>query len=211
MGPPLGGVLFEKLGFRAPFILSISFAAVDLIGRLLVVEKADAVEWLEKDKQPEVTLAPTQGADGRTVASEGRAPHLSVIQVVIALSKNRRAVTAFTETFCYGCVPPNPRLCEVFKRACRVAITAMEPTMPLRLQEVYGYTSLQTGLIFMAADVPILFGAPTPLDLASMTKRVVLTSRSQHHLCRAGCPTVSTGESNGRVSFPFCYRFRGGS
>jgi hypothetical protein len=85
----------------------------------------------------------------------------------------------------------------------------MEPTMPLRLQEVYGYTSLQVGLIFMAADVPTLFGAS--LDLAFDDKRAALTSQSQHHLCRAGCPTVSVGESNGRVSFPFCYRFRGGS
>jgi MFS family permease len=102
MGPPLGGVLFEKLGFRAPFILSIAFAVVDLIGRLLVIEKAEAVKWLEKEKQPEVSLGPTQGVDGttnvpplQTVASEGRSPQLSVIQVVIALCKNRKAATAF--------------------------------------------------------------------------------------------------------------------
>jgi len=180
MGPPLGGVLFEKLGFRAPFILSIAFAVVDLIGRLLVVEKAEAVEWLEKEEQPEVPPEPMQGADGtanipplQTVASGGRAPQLSVIQVIIALCRNRRAVTAFIGTFCYGCVAPNPRLCGAFKRACRIAVTAMEPTLPLRLQEVYGYTSLQVGLIFMAADIPILFGAS--VDLASTIKRVVLT------------------------------------
>lgn len=44
----------------------------------------------------------------------------------------------------------------------------MEPTLPLRLQEVYGYTSLQVGLLFMAADGPTLFGAP--LDLGSTTR-----------------------------------------
>ena len=180
MGPPLGGVLFEKLGFRAPFILSIAFTVVDLIGRLLVVEKAEAMKWLEQDKQPEVSPGPMQGADGitdmlplQTVAPEGRGRHLSIIQVVIALCKNRRAVTAFIETLCYGCVVPNHSLYEVFKRACRIAITAMEPTLPLRLQEVYGYTSLQVGLIFMAADIPTLFGAS--LDLASNDKRVTLT------------------------------------
>lgn len=56
MGPPLGGVLFEKLGFRAPFILSIAFASVDLIGRLLIIERAEAIKWLEKEGQPEVGL-----------------------------------------------------------------------------------------------------------------------------------------------------------
>ena len=160
--------MFEKLGFRAPFILSIALAAVDLIGRLLVIEKAEAVKWLEEDKQPGDSSGPTQGVDGttnETVASSGQAQQLSVIQVVIALSKNRQAVTAFIETFCYGCVAPNPRLCEVFKRACRIAITSMEPTLPLMLQEVYGFTSIQVGLLFMVADLPALFGAS--LDLCS--------------------------------------------
>lgn len=41
----------------------------------------------------------------------------------------------------------------------RITLTSIEPTMPLRLQDVYGYNSLQVGLIFMAADVPTLFGA----------------------------------------------------
>ena len=112
MGPPLGGVLFEKLGFRAPFILSISFATVDLVGRLLVIERTEALKWLE-EKHPEVPLGLVQDADGttnipptQTVASSGQAPQLSVIRVVIALCRNRRAVTAFIQMFCYGSVPP---------------------------------------------------------------------------------------------------------
>ncbi len=115
MGPPLGGLLFEKLGFRAPFLLGISLVFVDLIGRLLVIEKAEAVKWLKKEKPPEVSPGPTQGADGITnvpplqkVDSKERVSQLSVMQVVIALCKNRQAVTAFTGIFCYGCVGPNP-------------------------------------------------------------------------------------------------------
>lgn len=107
MGPPLGGVLFEKLGFRAPFILSIALAVVDLIGRLLVIERAEAVKWLQEDKQPGDSpgLGGTMNEPAlQTVVSEGRTQQLSVIQVVIALCKNRQAVTAFIETFCYGCV-----------------------------------------------------------------------------------------------------------
>ena len=117
MGPPIGGVLFEKLGFRAPFVLGIGLTFVDLIGRLLVIEKGEAVKWLEKDKPPEVSPGPTPGADGTTnvpplplekVASKGRVQQLSVMQVVIALCKNRQAVTAVIEIFCYGCVVSIP-------------------------------------------------------------------------------------------------------
>jgi MFS family permease len=124
MGPPLGGVLFEKLGFRAPFILSIAFAAVDLIGRLLVIERVEAVKWLEKEKRPEINMGPMQGADGtvnvsplQTVAprpADGGALQLSVIQVIIVLCRNRKATTAFLEMLCYGCVAPNSSLCVMY-------------------------------------------------------------------------------------------------
>ena len=51
----------------------------------------------------------------------------------------------------------------------------MEPTMPLRLQDIYGYNSLQVGLIFMAANVPTLFGAS--LDLrARCTDKLIAAS-----------------------------------
>lgn len=39
---PIGGVLYGQLGYRAPFIFGMIIAFVDLIGRLLVIEKADA-------------------------------------------------------------------------------------------------------------------------------------------------------------------------
>lgn len=115
MGPPLGGVLFEKLGFRAPFILSIAFASVDLIGRLLIIERVEAIKWLEKENELGVSPRPIQDEDATTdappiqaVASAGRAPQLSIFQVVLALCKSRRAINAFVQTFCYGCVAPNP-------------------------------------------------------------------------------------------------------
>ena len=61
--------MFEKLGFRAPFVLSVAFATVDLIGRLLVIEKAEALKWLEKEKQPEVSQEPMRDVDNTTSVS----------------------------------------------------------------------------------------------------------------------------------------------
>ena len=57
-----------------------------------------------------------------------------------------------------------------------------------KVQDVYGYNSLQVGLIFMGAEVPTLFGAFVELECG-----------------------VPAEESNGRVSSPFCYQFHGGS
>lgn len=33
----------------------------------------------------------------------------------------------------------------------------LEPTLPLRLQDLYGYTSLKVGIVFLAAVVPSIF------------------------------------------------------
>lgn len=43
--PPIGGVLYGRFGFRAPFIFGIIFAAIDLLGRLLLIERKDALKW----------------------------------------------------------------------------------------------------------------------------------------------------------------------
>lgn len=44
-GPPLGGLLYQKLGFNAPFIFGIILTVIDFIGRLLVVERKEALKW----------------------------------------------------------------------------------------------------------------------------------------------------------------------
>ena len=51
VGPPLGGVLDEKMGFRAPFILGMCVCAVDLIGRLLLIETDQAKKWETPSEQ----------------------------------------------------------------------------------------------------------------------------------------------------------------
>ncbi|TFY81606.1 hypothetical protein EWM64_g2406 [Hericium alpestre] len=45
VGPPVGGALYSRLGFRAPFIFSILITFVDVVGRLLIIEPRDARLW----------------------------------------------------------------------------------------------------------------------------------------------------------------------
>lgn len=45
LGPPVAGVLYERWGFRAPFIFGIIFTASDLLGRILLIERKDAILW----------------------------------------------------------------------------------------------------------------------------------------------------------------------
>ena len=45
LAPPIGGALYQRLGFNAPFIFSIGIVLFDLAGRLLVIERKHALQW----------------------------------------------------------------------------------------------------------------------------------------------------------------------
>jgi MFS family permease len=46
LGPVLGGIIFDKLGYNAVFVMMYICIAVDIILRLLVIEKSTAKKWL---------------------------------------------------------------------------------------------------------------------------------------------------------------------
>jgi DHA1 family solute carrier family 18 vesicular amine transporter 1/2 len=43
VGPPVGGALFNRFGIRGPCIFGITVISVDLIGRLLLIERKEAL------------------------------------------------------------------------------------------------------------------------------------------------------------------------
>ena len=45
IGPPVGGILYGRLGYRAPFIFAEICTILDLVGRLLIIERKDALGW----------------------------------------------------------------------------------------------------------------------------------------------------------------------
>ena len=45
VGPPVAGPLYQRWGFRAPFIFSVIVAGIDLVGRLLLIKRHEAIRW----------------------------------------------------------------------------------------------------------------------------------------------------------------------
>ena len=45
LGPPIGGVVYKRFGFRGVCIFGIIGAVIDLVARLIVIERKDALEW----------------------------------------------------------------------------------------------------------------------------------------------------------------------
>ncbi|KAI0318746.1 major facilitator superfamily domain-containing protein [Amylostereum chailletii] len=158
VGPPVGGALFNRFGFRGPCIFGVIMTMVDLLGRLLLVERKEAIKWgfdpaavledhvdeerassdrISSTGPPMETLpAPPLGSVPRNIA-------LSPLAVVMKLARSPRALTALTATLLWGLV-----------------YSAQEPALPLHLQDVWGLQSAQVGLVYVAAVVPALFSSP---------------------------------------------------
>lgn len=140
VSPPLGGVLDEKMGYRAPFILGMCVCVVDLVGRLLLIEKDQARKWETPPPEQQVE----DGVERpQSIPPQRSRSQLSVLKVISRLMRSKRAFIAFFNTFIYG-----------------ITFTLNEPTLPLRLQDVYGFASLKVGIIYLAAVVPSLFSTP---------------------------------------------------
>ena len=45
IGPPVGGALFDRFGIRGPSLFGIVVISIDLIGRLLLIERREALTW----------------------------------------------------------------------------------------------------------------------------------------------------------------------
>jgi MFS family permease len=106
LGPPISGALNDtKLGYRAPFIFSIATCIFDLLGRLLVLEKHEAAPWLAgaHPQSPEIASTRQEPGEGLPITATGRTKsQMSVLRVIVTLSRSKRALAAFFNTFVYG-------------------------------------------------------------------------------------------------------------
>ncbi|KAI0953941.1 hypothetical protein AcV7_007326 [Taiwanofungus camphoratus] len=122
VGPPVGGALYARWGYRAPFIFTIIFTALDFGGRLSPQEEDKRSE----DPNPTTTevgagAVTTQDHEESSLSSS---KELSVLGVVFCLLTSIRTLVALSVVF-----------------FCSLAFSAADITIPLRLQSVWDLNS----------------------------------------------------------------------
>ncbi|KAF9072699.1 major facilitator superfamily domain-containing protein [Rhodocollybia butyracea] len=156
--PPVGGALYSRFGFRGPCIFGIITAVLDFVGRLVVIERKEALYWghdtlaVPESAEPDVFEPPVNVSsnpvlnsnekndvmsDDPSQSSNTTNPSISLLAVILELAKSSRAITATLLTFIYA-----------------VLYTCIEPTLPLRMQASWGFDSSKVGLVFLAAVIP---------------------------------------------------------
>ncbi|KAG0278642.1 hypothetical protein BGZ95_003498 [Linnemannia exigua] len=135
MGPPLGGILYERGGYQAPFIFCCVMTLIDFACRALIIEEREEI----------VKALRTQGKQEE--ASE------EVAEVVAARKKER-----LEEGTSFWKLIKNKRLlaCVIVTACNSFVFSGAEPTVPLHLASAFDLTSERIGLVFMAFSLPTL-------------------------------------------------------
>jgi hypothetical protein len=131
LGPTLGGVLYNFFGFRGPFVMALIGASLDLVFRILIIESKESRKWgydptvrlqsvasspepvtgAERQSGVEIEGDAELSAQRRRGTGEDRVMSgsqelvdtpLSLLQVIVRLSKSPRALVALLISLVYG-------------------------------------------------------------------------------------------------------------
>ncbi|KAG2160104.1 major facilitator superfamily domain-containing protein [Suillus bovinus] len=184
VGTPAGGVLYSRFGFRAPFIFGASCAVVDLLFRLLIIERDVALKWGYDPSEPTAVVL-KEAPD----ASSTSDIQLSPIQITHVQGSTDTGINEVEETIVPDkSIQPNARKLSITHEAqipipllsviiklsqaprALVALTMsfvyglvqsmQEPSLPLHLQSLWAFNSDRVGLAYLAAVVPALISSP---------------------------------------------------
>ena len=186
VGPPVAGALYKRWGFKAPFIFGIIVTGIDLLARLLLIERHEAMRWgmdpmaiaaSSKEKDPEA-------ASGVTVVEKAEQPsvvpdHQPTVQALVndptvvggegstnvegnqteerpERSKSHTTLLPHIALF---------RLMKSSRAAVCIILTLLwgmgwagqEAAIVLHLKKVWGLDPHGSGIAFIAAVIPTVF------------------------------------------------------
>lgn len=159
-GPMIGGVVYERSGYYEVFAITFGVIGLDIILRLLLVEKKIAARWLEATStttqtqsspsiddafaSPKQLETPSAVAEKNTTLAATRTAEVRrkrKIPSIFILFKSRRLLAAFWGSF-----------------VTSVTMTALDTTIPLYVNQIFGWGSLGAGLVFLALLAPNFAG-----------------------------------------------------
>lgn len=181
IGPPVGGVLYARMGWRAPFVFSLILVAIDLGLRMLIVEKHRAVEWIRRGKEVRGFEAPGWVDEVNTRVEEPKKEREKTIpagdaednaRIPVPLADSTPSSTSSDTTLApsHSRIPSHwigflhllrhPRALTSFLLTLLNGIIAgglQDTGLTIYLEEEYGLSSFGAGLVFLGIVVPTFF------------------------------------------------------
>ena len=154
VSPLIGGVVYERSGYYAVFGVTFAVIGLDIVLRLALVEKKIAARWIEP--VPESTPAITTPAE-IAIELEDRKASSAILEknetLVGAQPQNTRKKRKLPSMLI---LLKSPRILVAFwgNLVGAMTFTALDTTLPLYVNQVFGWNSVGAGLIFLALVVP---------------------------------------------------------
>ncbi|KAG6919544.1 hypothetical protein DXG01_004207 [Tephrocybe rancida] len=177
IGPPAGGAVFTRFGYRGPFIFGIALMAFDLTARLLIIERKDALRWGFDPKELQDSTVEAK-SDSHTPASPSeqnpdQQEHKGDVETLapsptetvggparLRVATEKPKPLSLPLVFVKLSKSPRAWIACITTLLYGVSYTSQEPTLPLHLQQVWGLNSAKVGLVFLASVIPTIFASP---------------------------------------------------
>ncbi|KAJ8468454.1 hypothetical protein ONZ45_g17237 [Pleurotus djamor] len=177
VGPPLGGVLYDRFGFRGPMIFGIAAAFLDLIGRLLIIEPQDLERLKERNELAAVTQpeAPaTVPASDSILVSNGNdtnrtddivmdmtpMPAMTDTPELVEEARKEVSTLTFSQVLLKLSTSPRALSAVAISLSMGLIIAMIEPAIPLHLANVWGLSPSKIGIVLIAGFAPSLLASP---------------------------------------------------
>ncbi|KAH9821261.1 major facilitator superfamily domain-containing protein [Melampsora americana] len=144
--PTLGGIVYSRFGYYAVYELAGFILLIDIILRLLVIERSVAETYHPTDQEVSVT---------EQTSLLPRSPDRSHPQTTTTAHPILRSFPLLKILF-------HPRLLSsLFVTFTQASLLAtFDATVPIHVKAIFGMDSLQSGLLFIAIQLPYLITGP---------------------------------------------------
>ncbi|OAV93200.1 hypothetical protein PTTG_05601 [Puccinia triticina 1-1 BBBD Race 1] len=170
LSPTIGGLVYTKFGYYPVYYLAGALLSIDIVLRILVIDKEEAVNFI--DSPAGIAQLPSIEADERSLllgSNENRRPEPVPPGDIQDEEERGRSKSSALQpsTSPKHCCPiitilADPRLLAAtfvtFTHACLVGM--FNATLPIHVQTVFGMSSLESGLLFIAIELPYVFCGP---------------------------------------------------
>lgn len=151
IAPLLGGVVYAKSGYYAVYYMGFALIAVDILLRLLMIEKKHACRWAAVEDpsheaneiSPARQESPTGAMENVRATEQGAPPSSRIfnkqhhVPPILSLLASGRLLSAAWCVFAQSAI-----------------LTSWDAVLPLRVANIFGWTSLGAGLIFLPLTIP---------------------------------------------------------
>jgi MFS family permease len=145
VAPVVGGYVFAKLGYTAVMAVSFFMVAIDIMLRLLLVEKSRNAETRTKGNS---------SVDSQFTAPVSDEPFPGEYSTL--LPKPNKSVKTISSWYVFVIILGQPRV--LASLLCFASIwalnTAFDAVLPYKVHDLFGWSSTGSGLIFLPVVIP---------------------------------------------------------